>query len=247
MGALVLWGLVKRLDLAGRAAGAPNTLPSEVVAYSVYGSGDIDAPLLGDSGWAIAKPRGVLPGDLLITHLVAGNNANPVAPSGWTALRSDNIVLGRRISQFSLVYYKIATDQEPDVYEWRSTGNRPYSVAQTIVGLRGVDLGPHGGATVIGTFDPKRGQSRNAVCPSLALAGDGVLLCFATQVLDGSRQGSTWIWPKGMIEIADTMGADRTETAAVRAVGAGTTTNVTARASDRHGWTSGTSVAVYVR
>jgi len=68
----------------------------------------------GTTSLAIAKPTGVLEGDVMIATVAAKETGTVTAPSGWTAIL--NLTQGTALRQ--VTYFKVATATEPSSYSW---------------------------------------------------------------------------------------------------------------------------------
>jgi hypothetical protein len=77
----------------------------------------------GATTLAIAKPTGVLEGDVMIATVAAKEAGAVTAPSGWTTIL--NLTQGTALRQVS--YFKVATAGEPSSYSWNLGTSRAAS------------------------------------------------------------------------------------------------------------------------
>ena len=135
----------------------------------------------------IAKPAGVIAGDVMVASISARGNPNFVAPAGWAPIRLD--VAGNVVR--SAAYYRVATGSEGPSFTWTWSGIQ--NAAGGILAYSGVDtttpVDAHSGAA-------STSASSSIVAPPVTSTVAGTMLVglFAT------AQNATIVPPVGMSE-----------------------------------------------
>lgn len=150
------------------------------------------------SSLTIAKPAGVVQGDVLLARVVNRNNATATVtpPAGWSQLRSD-----QSASQLKAwVFYKVAGAAEPANYAFAI--DLASNMAGSVVAFANVDsanpIDTHSGQKngLVATFDSP---------PITTSAADGVAVWFGAQVWAGTTcPASPIVPPTGFTEVLDT-------------------------------------------
>lgn len=147
---------------------------------------------------AIARPAGVVAGDLLLARISNRNNATAVVtpPAGWTLLRSD-----QSASQLkSWVFYKVAGASEASSYSFAI--DLTSNMAGSIVAFANVDpvnpIDTHSGQ--------KNGTTSSFNSPAITTTvANGVAVWFGSQIWAGtSCPASPIVPPTGFTEVLDT-------------------------------------------
>ena len=88
---------------------------------------------------AIARPPGVLPGDVLIAAVDARLFLSQAitAPNGWQLLRRDGTTSGTSIRFSQALFYRVAGQLEPPLYSWRF--GKATGAAGAVLAYGGVD------------------------------------------------------------------------------------------------------------
>lgn len=120
----------------------------------------------GSSSLSIAKPTGVVEGELLVATVTAAGTGSITTPSGWTVIKN---VAGTALRQ--VTYYKVAGASEAASYSWSLGSSRAASGG--IVDYSGVNQTVPVDATASAS-----GESGNAAAPSVttSAANDLVLV-----------------------------------------------------------------------
>ncbi|WP_437737872.1 cell wall anchor protein [Sorangium sp. So ce1335] len=147
---------------------------------------------------AVAKPAGVVQGDVLIARIANRNHVEAVItpPAGWTVLRSDQSASAIK----SWVLWKVATGAEPASYSFGFDVSA--YVAGSIVAFSGADpVNP-----IDAVSGQKNGNSATLAAPAVTTtAANGVAVWFGTQVWTGSACPASPIQPPaGFTEPFDT-------------------------------------------
>jgi hypothetical protein len=88
----------------------------------------------GSTSLTIARPSGVLAGDVLVAQVVIGTPSVPVTPpSGWHGIRAASSATVVKV----VTYYKVAGSSEPAAYRWTFGTSLPATGG--IVAFTGVD------------------------------------------------------------------------------------------------------------
>lgn len=147
---------------------------------------------------AVAKPAGVVQGDVLIARIANRNHVEAVIapPAGWTLLRSDQSASAIK----SWVLWKVATSAEPASYSFGFDVSA--YVAGSIVAFSGADPAN----PIDAVSGQKNGNSATLAAPAVTTtAANGVAVWFGTQVWTGSACPASPIQPpSGFTEPLDT-------------------------------------------
>jgi len=140
------------------------------------------------SAITIARPLGVVAGDVEIASILVVGAATITAPTGWSLVRSD--ASGSVFRQ--LIYVHVAGSAEPSSYRWRLSLTS--KGAGTLSAYAGVD-----------TASPIAGSSGQASLPSTSITASGVSSPAAGDLLVGffgilTDQVNTIAAPGGMTE-----------------------------------------------
>lgn len=127
----------------------------------------------------IAKPAGVVAGDVLLARIAHRNNvaATITPPAGWTVIRSDQSASAIK----TWVLWKVATGAEPASYAFN------FSIAAYVAG----SIVAFSGADPVNPIDTasgqKNGDSASLISPTITTtAANGVAVWFGTQVWTGA-------------------------------------------------------------
>ncbi|AGP33903.1 cell wall anchor protein [Sorangium cellulosum] len=146
----------------------------------------------------LAKPAGVVQGDVLLARIAIRNQVGAVIapPAGWTLLRSDQSASAVK----SWVLWKVATGAEPASYAF-GVDVSAY-LAGSIVAFSGADPA----SPIDAASGQKNGNSATLAAPPVTTtAANGVAVWFGTQVWTGSScPASPIVPPSGFTEPFDT-------------------------------------------
>ncbi|WP_437611102.1 cell wall anchor protein [Sorangium sp. So ce834] len=146
----------------------------------------------------LAKPAGVVQGDVLLARIANRNQVGAVIapPAGWTLLRSDQSASAVK----SWVLWKVATGAEPASYSFGFDVSA--YLAGSIVAFSGADPA----SPIDAASGQKNGNSATLAAPAVTTtAANGVAVWFGTQVWTGSScPASPIVPPSGFTEPFDT-------------------------------------------
>ncbi|WP_437725523.1 cell wall anchor protein [Sorangium sp. So ce861] len=146
----------------------------------------------------LAKPAGVVQGDVLLARIANRNQVGAVIapPAGWTLLRSDQSASAVK----SWVLWKVATGAEPASYAFGFDVSA--YLAGSIVAFSGADPA----SPIDAVSGQKNGNSATLAAPAVTTtAANGAAVWFGTQVWTGSScPASPIVPPSGFTEPFDT-------------------------------------------
>ena len=150
---------------------------------------------LRPSRLTINRPAGTVANDVMIASIsVAANTLTPVAPAGWTVVRTTtqpSVNTSRMVT-----YYRVAGGSEPASYDWTFTGTGYAGAVGGILSFSGVDISnpidmEGGVATPI---------SGNHTTPTITTITANTMLVGSFEYTSST---SNWTPPAGMTEAVD--------------------------------------------
>lgn len=152
--------------LAMKLLTAASAAPTDEIAYLSHST----LRVATTSAFEVARPSGVVSGDLLIAFYYHQNNsASLTLPSGWTVLR--NAVLTDEVGVFA-VCWRVAGPSEPTGYSFQSNN----------AGGQGVTIAAFtGGSATVSVLGANAVQNATASvsAPSITMTNSGLLLMFS--------------------------------------------------------------------
>ncbi len=177
----------------------------------------------------IARPAGVMAGDVLVAHVTArlSTSGRITAPDGWTLVRRDvNVVPYASLTQE--VYVRVAGSSEPSSFRW--TFSARVGVGGAIMAYSGVDAG----SPVLASSGRFSASTKSMAAPSVAasVAGATVVAFY------GNNGGRSTTPAPGTVERVDISGSGSSrvsiEVADALPVSTGETGDLTAISGSRN-------------
>jgi Domain of unknown function (DUF5011)/HYR domain/Putative peptidoglycan binding domain len=194
----------------------------------------------GTTALTVAKPAGVVPGDVMIATIAQGNNnTNSPALSGWTLI--DGRSLAGTTPRYGAVLYKVAGASEPTNYTF-TLGSGSNSGSAAIIAFSGVDVSGTPFDVAPGVISVQGNQTGvSATSITTGSANAAVVMLGMAAGSSPSWSGWTTASPGGLVELFDAQHVVNTQTSvggawAIKTASGNTATgSATLSAAERNG------------